>query len=43
MAKLDCQINPIEIKEYSKLAKWPHYSLLNKTKIKMAVDLSIPY
>ena len=43
MAKLDCQINPIETKEYPTPAKRPHYSLLNKSKIKTAFDLSIPY
>lgn len=34
MAKLDCQINPIETKEYPTPATRPHYSLLNKAKIK---------
>lgn len=34
MGKLDCKINPIETKEYPTPAKRPHYSLLNKSKIK---------
>lgn len=43
MAKLDCKINPIETKEYPTPASRPHYSLLNKSKIKSAFDISIPY
>jgi dTDP-4-dehydrorhamnose reductase len=43
MAKLDCKINPIETKEYPTPAKRPHYSLLNKSKIKKEFDVTIPY
>lgn len=43
MAKLDCKINPIETKEYPTPAKRPHYSLLNKAKIKKEFNLEIPY
>ena len=43
MAKIECQINPIETKEYPTPAKRPHYSLLNKSKIKEEFNLSIPY
>ena len=43
MAKLDCQINPIETKEYPTPATRPHYSLLNKSKIKKEFDIIIPY
>ena len=43
MAKLKCQINPIETKEYPTPAKRPHYSLLNKSKIKREYNLNIPY
>jgi len=43
MAKLDCQINPIETKEYPTPASRPHYSLLNKAKIKKEYNLNIPY
>ncbi|MEA1892435.1 MAG: dTDP-4-dehydrorhamnose reductase [Campylobacterota bacterium] len=43
MAKLDCQINPIETKEYPTPATRPHYSLLNKSKIKEEFDIIIPY
>ena len=43
MAKLDCAINPIETKEYPTPAKRPHYSLLNKAKIKKEFGITIPY
>jgi len=43
MAKLNCEINPIETKEYPTPAQRPHYSLLNKSKIKKAFNLTIPY
>ena len=43
MAKLDCKINPIETKDYPTPAARPHYSLLNKAKIKNAFKITIPY
>ena len=43
MAKLDCNVYPIETKEYPTPAKRPHYSLLNKSKIKKAFDIEIPF
>ena len=43
MAKLSCQIDPIETWQYPTPAKRPHYSLLNKAKIKKDFALSIPY
>ena len=43
MAKLECKITPIETKEYPTPATRPHYSLLNKSKIKEDFKLSIPY
>jgi len=43
MAKLDCKINPIETKEYPTPAMRPHYSLLNKAKIKKDFNLTISY
>ena len=43
MAKIECQINPIETKEYPTPAKRPHYSLLNKSKIKKEFGIMIPY
>lgn len=41
--KLPCQVNPIETKDYPTPAIRPHYSLLNKTKIKQEFGLHIPY
>ena len=43
MAKIECSINPIETKEYPTPAKRPHFSLLNKAKIKKEFNLNIPY
>tara|TARA_R110002033_G_scaffold9971_2_gene32725 strand:- start:53764 stop:54630 length:867 start_codon:yes stop_codon:yes gene_type:complete len=43
MAKLNCKINPIETFQYPTPAVRPHYSLLNKTKIKKEFNLEIPY
>ncbi|WP_228568420.1 dTDP-4-dehydrorhamnose reductase [Campylobacter sputorum] len=43
MAKLKCDIIPIETKDYPTLAKRPYFSLLNKTKIKKEFGLKIPY
>jgi len=43
MAKLDCTVNSIETKEYPTPAKRPHYSLLNKSKIKEKFGIIIPY
>lgn len=43
MAKLDCKINPIETFQYPTPAKRPHFSLLNKSKIKNKFNIEIPY
>jgi dTDP-4-dehydrorhamnose reductase len=43
MAKIECAVNPIETKAYPTPAKRPHYSLLNKTKIKDKFNITIPY
>ena len=43
MAKIDCQINPIKTSEYPTPAQRPHFSLLNKAKIKNKFDIMIPY
>jgi len=37
-----CKVNPIPSSQYPTPARRPHYSLLNKSKIKSAFDLSIP-
>jgi dTDP-4-dehydrorhamnose reductase len=39
---IQCQVNPIETKEYSTRAKRPHYSVLSKAKIKKMYHLAIP-
>ncbi len=43
MAKIACRVNPIETKAYPTPAKRPHYSLLNKAKIKETFKIEIPY
>jgi len=43
MAKLECKINPIETKDYPTPALRPHYSVLNKSKIKKEFNIEIPY
>jgi dTDP-4-dehydrorhamnose reductase len=41
--KLDCEVLPIETKDYPTLAQRPHYSVLNKNKIKKNFKITIPY
>ena len=43
LAKIKCKINPIETKNYPTLAVRPHYSVLNKLKIKNKYSIEIPY
>jgi dTDP-4-dehydrorhamnose reductase len=43
MAKIDCTINPIETFQYPTPAKRPHFSILNKKKIKETFNLEVPY
>ena len=43
MGKLECKINPIETKEYPTSSSRPHFSLLNKVKIKKKFNIEIPY
>ena len=40
---VDCRVNPIETKDYPTLAKRPHFSVLNKSKIKNDFEMEIPY
>jgi dTDP-4-dehydrorhamnose reductase len=42
-ANVRCDVSPIETKDYPTPAKRPHYSLMNKAKIKQDFNLSIPY
>lgn len=43
MANYNCQINPITSSEYPTQATRPHYSLLNKNKIKKDFEITIPH
>jgi len=43
MAKIDCNINPIETYQYPTPASRPHFSLLNKSKIKKEFDIEVPF
>jgi dTDP-4-dehydrorhamnose reductase len=42
-SNIDCNVSPIETKDYPTPAKRPNYSLLNKAKIKEGFELTIPY
>ena len=39
----DCKVKPLHTEEYPTLAKRPHYSVLDKTKIKETYHIEIPY
>jgi dTDP-4-dehydrorhamnose reductase len=43
MGNVDCLVKPIETKEYPTPAERPHYSVLNKAKIKAVFGIAIPY
>ena len=43
LANIDCQVNPIETKDYLTAARRPKYSLLNTDKIVKSFDLEIPF
>ncbi|MDD2828651.1 MAG: dTDP-4-dehydrorhamnose reductase [Sulfuricurvum sp.] len=43
LSEVECLINPITTDQYPTPATRPHYSLLNKTKIKNDFNLTIPY
>tara|TARA_B110000503_G_scaffold12539_1_gene17068 strand:+ start:11261 stop:12145 length:885 start_codon:yes stop_codon:yes gene_type:complete len=38
-----CKVKPIQTKDYPATAKRPHYSVLNKSKIKLDFKIEIPY
>ena len=40
---IEIKVNPIETKDYPTPAKRPHYSVLNKDKIKKEFNIKIPY
>jgi len=43
MAEMEIRVDPIRSEAYPTPAKRPHYSVLDKSKIKEAYDLEIPY
>ncbi len=43
LSGISCSVRPIETKEYPTPATRPHYSLLNKSKIKNSYTITIPY
>ena len=43
LANIDCQVNPIETKDYLTDAKRPKYSVLNTDKIVDGFGLEIPF
>ncbi len=43
LSNIQCDVKSIETKEYPTPAKRPHYSLLNKAKIKREYSITIPY
>ncbi|MBS2098590.1 dTDP-4-dehydrorhamnose reductase [Carboxylicivirga linearis] len=43
IANINCNVKPIESKDYPTAAPRPHYSVLNKTKIKTIYNVDIPY
>lgn len=43
IGNVNCKVSPIETKEYPTPAKRPHYSVLNKSKIKNDFGIEIPY
>jgi dTDP-4-dehydrorhamnose reductase len=40
---MDCEVKPIQTKDYPTLSKRPHYSVLNKSKIKIDFKIEISY
>ena len=43
LAQIDCKINPIRTEAYPLPAARPHYSVLDKSKIKTTFALEIPW
>ncbi len=43
MSNINCRVEPVETKEYPTPATRPHYSLLNKAKIKKDFGIVVPY
>lgn len=43
LSAVSCDVNPIVTQDYPTPASRPHYSLLNKSKIKLDTGLAVPY
>ncbi|WP_319380112.1 dTDP-4-dehydrorhamnose reductase [Thiomicrorhabdus sp.] len=43
LSEIECKVSPIETRDYPTPATRPHYSLMNKAKIKQAFGVEIPY
>lgn len=43
LGSINCKVKPIETKDYPTQAKRPHFSVLNKSKIKLDFKIEIPY
>lgn len=43
LSDITCDVQPIETKDYPTPAKRPHFSLLNKAKIREALHVNVPY
>jgi dTDP-4-dehydrorhamnose reductase len=43
LGKVACHVKPIQTKDYPTTAKRPHFSVLNKAKIKTDFEIEIPY
>lgn len=43
LSKMEVNVNPVPTTAYPTPAKRPHYSVLDKTKIKQTFDIAIPY
>jgi dTDP-4-dehydrorhamnose reductase len=43
LASINCQVHPIQTKDYPTKAKRPQYSVLNKSKVKADFKIEIPY
>ena len=43
LSEVSCDVNPIVTQDYPTPASRPHYSLLNKSKIKLDTGLAVPY
>jgi dTDP-4-dehydrorhamnose reductase len=43
LGEQNCKVKPIQTKDYPTLAKRPHFSVLNKIKIKKDFDIQIPH